>query len=100
MDIKTLVDSDAHGASTTAEGWNQVGATPQFPEILSVIVLMDNRYVQKANNMTCALGCRFETEHLIQFKDLTSAYKFPTPALAKTSQTGDAQYFWRGAGFS
>lgn len=102
MDIKTLMASDAHGVDTAAEGWAAVGSTPPFPEILSVIIVADNRYVQKlgTNPSNVILGVRAETEHLIQFKDLQSAYKFPTPALAQTSQTGDAQYFWRGAGYT
>jgi hypothetical protein len=102
MDIKTLPPSDAHGADTSAEGWTAVGATPPFPENLSIVIVADNRYTLKSvtSQGKVNLGIRMETEQLIQFKDLTKDYKFPTPQLAKTSITDDRQFFFRGGGYT
>lgn len=102
MDIKTLSTSDAHSNATTAEGWNQSGATAAFPENLSVIIVQDNAKYAGTNVLT-PTGFRFETEQLIQFKDLRAAYKFPTPQLCGNLPTGistDAVFFWRGAAYT
>ena len=106
MDIKTMdASTDAHGvARTTAEGWGRTGATPIFPEHLSIIIVQDNAMVASTGFKT-PVGMRFESEHLIQFKDLTAGYKFPTPAYAKQNASGatlntDLAFFSRGAGYS
>lgn len=104
MDIKTIQPSDAHSTDTTAEGWTQTGGTPNFPELLSVVVLYDNAtYNGAAGAIKTAASIRLETEHLVQFKDLKANYKFPTPELANsigaTSGYGPEVYFMRGAAY-
>lgn len=103
MDIKTLMSNDVNSAHTTAEGWGLTGATPAFPECLSIIVVQDCA-TNNQSGVKVPTGIRMETEQLIQFKDLRSAYKFPTPGLCKypASQTlnTDAAFFWRGAGYT
>ena len=101
MDIKTIMPSDAHGLDSSAEGWSAVGSTPGFPENLSIIVVADNRVLQDsaAGVGQVNVGVRMETEHVVQFKDLTSAYKFPTPT--QTYGTNDdTQFFWRAGGYT
>lgn len=106
MDIKTMdASTDASGiARSTAEGWGRSGSTPIFPENLSVIIVQDNAMVA-GNSYKTPVGMRFESEHLIQFKDLHAGYKFPTPAYAKQNASGatlntDLSFFSRGAGYS
>lgn len=103
MDIKTIQPSDAHSADTTAEGWTQSNATPAFPELLSVIVVYDNAtYNSTSSTIKTPMSVRFETEQLVQWKDLRPNYKFPTPELANPLQTSGisttTEYnFMRGA---
>lgn len=103
MDIKTLTSSDAHSNATTAEGWNQTGASAAFPENLSIIIVKDNAMnLEPGIFQPCSI--RMETEHVVQFKDLRSAYKFPTPAITSvnsaTTQNTDTAWFWRGAAYT
>lgn len=104
MDIKTIQPSDAEGQDTTAEGWSQVGGTPTFPELLSVVICWDNAtYNDPTGAIKVPCAFRLETEHIVQFKDLKANYKFPTPELANsigaTSGYGPEIYFMRGAAF-
>jgi hypothetical protein len=104
MDIKTISPTDAHSNATTAEGWSLTGATPNFPEDLTIIVVADNAMTTGTSFLTPA-SFRFESEHLIQFKDLQAGYKFPTPAYAKQNASGatlntDLVFFNRGAGYT
>lgn len=103
MDVKTLQPSDAHSADTTAEGWNQVQATPAFPEILSVIIVTDESVRVGAGVYTpCTI--RTEVEYITQFKDLQAQYKFPTASLAQTPASNnlntDSVFFSAGAAYS
>ena len=85
MDIKTInPGTDAHGnTASTSEGWQQCGSTAIFPENLSVIIVADNAmHGLQTSTITVPMGIRFETEQLIQFKDLRANFKFPTVALA------------------
>lgn len=109
MDIKTMdavTPSGSTVATTTSEGWNQVGAQAAFPENLSIIIVQDNA-TYAAAGVTTPCSVRMETEHLIQFKDLRKNYKFPTPALSQIPSSGtypfittDTQYFSRGAAYT
>lgn len=101
MDIKTIQASDTHGGDTTAEGWSLTNSTPAFPELLSVIVCWDNA-TYNTNAIKVPMSVRFETEQLVQFKDLKANYKFPTPELNNPLDTSGISFtteynFMRGA---
>ncbi len=103
MDLKTIAPGDAHGLDTTAEGWAQTGATPVFPENLSIIIVQDNAVNAAGTyDIRVPYSIRYETEQLIQFKDLRSNFKFPTPQLANSLAAGHSPtpevFFIRGAG--
>ena len=83
MDLKTISPTDVTGSDTTAEGWAQTGSTPVFPELLTVIIVNDCSMTNIAGVLV-PTGIKFETEQLIQFKDLRANYKFPTPSLAQS----------------
>lgn len=106
MDIKTLLPTDAAGAQSipTAEGWQLTGATPAFPELLSIILVQDNATVDANQNVKVPISMRFETEQLIQFRDLKANYKFPTPAISNnfelTTMATNEAFFWRGAAYT
>ncbi|KAF0714686.1 Aste57867_3750 [Aphanomyces stellatus] len=103
MDIKTITPSDAHNADTTAEGWAQTGSTVAFPENLSVIIVADQAVCgqKDGSNTKIPASVHYETNHLIQFKDLRSNYKFPTPACCSgnTTQATQEIYFKKGAAY-
>jgi hypothetical protein len=103
MDIKTLV-AEVAGASATpsAEGWNEIGTQPHFPENLNIVIVQDNATLN--GTFETIIGARFETEQIIQFKDLRRVYKFPDPGMTKQNASGaylntDAAFFMRGAGY-
>lgn len=104
MDIKTISSSDSHSLATTAEGWAKARAAPVFPENLSIIIVQDNARMTPAIAPIYPTGVRFETEQLIQFKDLLSNFKFPTPSNSVVPGTGaintEAPFFWKGAGYT
>lgn len=94
MDIKTISTSDKNSNSVTAEEWAKTSNVPVFPENLSVIVVYDNATVPakmfgKTNEDAFLLpaGVRMETENYIQFKDLSTPYKYPTPAYCITGSS-------------
>lgn len=102
MDLKTIAPGDAHGLDTTAEGWAQTGATPVFPENLSIIIVQDNAVNAAGTyDIRVPYSIRYETEQLIQFKDLRANLKFPTPELANSLAFGHSPtpevFFIRGA---
>lgn len=103
MDIKTQEPTTVSGNALQTEGWLQSGSTYTFPEDLSVIIVQDNAMAGVAGYLT-PVGFRMETEQLIQFKDLHSAYKFPTPANSKinsaTTLNTSATFFTRGAAYT
>lgn len=109
MDIKTISASDRTGKAQTSEEWAQSGNVPIFPENVSVIVLYDNAYVTGwLNGSTTGLltnaSVRMTNSQLIQFKDLSLPYKFPTPSYcipgSGTQLNGDIAFFTRGAGYT
>ena len=103
MDIKTLLHNDASGAQAnpTAEGMSLTRATPQFPEILSIIIVND-----AASNLSEGVACNFSVQtdmsQQIDFCDLRAGFKFPTPNLNTVSSYvfTPEQYFLRGAAYS
>lgn len=94
MDIKTLIDN-VHGQTSTAEGWTQTGSTVAFPENLSVILCADPCI--DTVGVKVSLGIRMECDYLVQFKDLTKPYKFPTQDKTLGGASDDRQFFYRGA---
>ena len=104
MDIKTISASDAHGNSIAAEGWAKSRTTAVFPENLSIIIVNDNAMFSGGSIKT-PVGMRWESEHLVQFKDLVDGYKFPTPGYASliganTTLNTDLAFFHSGAGYT
>ena len=109
MDIKTILPTDAKGVQSvpTAEGMSLARTTPQFPELLSIIIVADSSVAQQlggtANSTTVPMSTQFDTSQLVNFADLRANFKFPTPNCSTVSggqmQT-DEQYFWRGATYS
>lgn len=102
MDIKTISSSDAHSLATTAEGWNKAKNIPVFPENLVVHIVSDNAFNENTGIKTPA-SFRWESEHLVQFKDLQPGYKFPTPTYAKSAGTTlntDLAFFSTGAAYT
>lgn len=103
MDVKTQEPTTVSGNALQTEGWLQTGSTYTFPEDLSIIIVQDNAMCATTGVLT-PCGFRFETEHIIQFRDLRSAFKFPTPANSyiNTGSTlnTEAMFFSRGAAYS
>jgi len=103
MDVKTLLHSDAAGAQTnpTAEGMSLTKSTPQFPEILSIIIVQDCATCMMPDVKT-EFTAQIDTSQLVDFVDLRGNFKFPTPNLCTTASTyeyTDEQFFTRGAGY-
>lgn len=103
MDVKTLMTTDAHGANAnpTAEGMSITRATPQFPEILSIIIVNDAAS-NEASGLACPFTMQIDTNQQIDFADLRAGFKFPTPNLCTqgTYEFTPQQYYKRGAGYS
>lgn len=103
MDIKTQEPTAVSGNALQTEGWLQAGSTYTFPEDLTVIIVADNAMNANTGIYT-PVGYRMSTEHLIEFKDLRSAYKFPTPAHtfinSATTLNTDAMFFNKGAAYT
>lgn len=93
MDVQTLA-TDIHSASNTSEGWIQVKNVPSLQERLAIIIVADNAMTTSVTQQQ--IGMRIKTQHHLQFKDLTSVYKFPLPS--NQSSTGEANLFWPYAG--
>lgn len=103
MDTKTMNASvDNLGAANSTELWAKTGATPVFPENLSIILVEDCRRVLQTG-IQVNVAITVDTRHKLTFKDLRQAYKFPTPnlttALGVSTQYGDEINFSRGAAY-
>ena len=108
MDVKTLMPVDAAGAQSipTAEGMTLSRSTPQFPEVLSIIVCYDyatTQFPSAATSVKVPFSMQFDTNKLINWADLRANFKFPTPncsSISGSNMMTDEQYFWRGAAYS
>lgn len=108
MDVKTLMPVDAAGAQSipTAEGMTLSRSTPQFPEVLSIIVCYDyatTQFPSSATSVKVPFSMQFDTNQLINWADLRANFKFPTPncsSISGSNMMTDEQYFWRGAAYS
>lgn len=103
MDIKTQDHSTLGGTALQTEGWLASGTTYLFPEDLTVIIVADNAMNANAGVFT-PLGYRINTENLIEFRDLRSAYKFPNPSNAfinsATTLNTEAMFFNKGGAYT
>lgn len=103
MDVKTQAHSTSVSTVLNTEGWIPVGSTYAFPEDLSIIIVTDNQMCSQEGYKT-PLSYNFDTEMITTFKDLRSAYKYPTPGLAQVPGTNaintDAIFFYRGAAYA
>lgn len=103
MDIKTQEPTTISGNALQTEGWLQSGSTYTFPEDLTLIIVQDNAMNGISGTYT-PVGYRMSTKQLIEFKDLRSAYKFPTPANtfinSATTLNTDAVFFTKGAAYT
>lgn len=102
MDIK----QQDHAPGTTVlqtEGWLATGSTYLFPEDLTIIIVQDNASMAQPGIRT-PVGYRMNTEMLTEFRDLRSAFKFPTPANAfindATTVNTEASFFNKGAAYT
>lgn len=103
MDIKQQDHSALGGTALQTEGWIQTGSTYLFPEDLTVIIVQDNA-MNSIGGIFTPVGFRMNTEMLTEFKDLRSAFKFPTPANAyintATTLNTEAAFFNKGAAYT
>lgn len=102
MDIK----QQDHAPGSTVlqtEGWLATGSTYLFPEDLTIIIVQDNASMAQPGIRT-PVGYRMNTEMLTEFRDLRSAFKFPTPANAYINSTTtvntEASFFNKGAAYT
>lgn len=102
MDIK----QQDHAPGSTVlqtEGWLATGSTYLFPEDLTIIIVQDNASMAQPGIRT-PVGYRMNTEMLTEFRDLRSAFKFPTPANAYVNSTTtvntEASFFNKGAAYT
>jgi hypothetical protein len=102
MDIK----QQDHAPGSTVlqtEGWLATGSTYLFPEDLTIIIVQDNAMCAQGGVFT-PVGYRMNTEMLTEFRDLRSAFKFPTPANAfinsATTVNTEASFFNKGAAYT
>ena len=91
------------GTALQTEGWIQTGSTYLFPEDLTVIIVQDNA-MNSLGGLYTPVGFRMNTEMLTEFKDLRSAFKFPTPANSfvnsATTLNTEAVFFNKGAAYT
>lgn len=103
MDIKQQDHSTLGGTALQTEGWLATGSTYLFPEDLTVIIVQDNA-MNSAPGVYTPVGFRMNTEMLTEFRDLRSAFKFPTPANAyinsATTVNTEAVFFNKGAAYT
>lgn len=103
MDIKQQDHSALGGTALQTEGWLATGSTYLFPEDLTVIIVQDNA-MNSAPGVYTPVGFRMNTEMLTEFRDLRSAFKFPTPANAfinsATTLNTEAVFFNKGAAYT
>ena len=103
MDIKTQDHSTIGGTALQTEGWLATGSTYLFPEDLTIIIVQDNAMMAQAGIYT-PVGYRMNTEMLTEFRDLKSAFKFPTPANtflnSATTINTEAAFFNKGAAYT
>lgn len=103
MDIKQQDHSTLGGTALQTEGWIQTGSTYLFPEDLTVIIVQDNA-MNSISGLYTPVGFRMNTEMLTEFKDLRSAFKFPTPANSfinsATTLNTEAVFFNKGAAYT
>ena len=102
MDIK----QQDHAPGSTVlqtEGWLATGSTYLFPEDLTIIIVQDNASMAQ-KDMRTPVGYRMNTEMLTEFRDLRSAFKFPTPANSfinsSTTVNTEASFFNKGAAYT
>lgn len=103
MDIKQQDHSTLGGTALQTEGWIQTGSTYLFPEDLSVIIVQDNA-MNALSGIYTPMGYRVNTEMLTEFRDLRSAFKFPTPSNSYintgTQINTEASFFNKGAAYT
>ena len=103
MDIKQQDHSTLGGTALQTEGWIQTGSTYLFPEDLTIIIVADNA-MNSLGGIYTPVGYRMNTEMLTEFRDLRSAFKFPTPANAfinnTTTLNTEAVFFNKGAAYT
>lgn len=103
MDIKQQDHSTLGGTALQTEGWIQTGSTYLFPEDLTVIIVQDNA-MNSLGGLYTPVGFRMNTEMLTEFRDLRSAFKFPTPANSyvnsATTLNTEAVFFNKGAAYT
>ena len=103
MDIKQQDHSTLGPTALQTEGWIQTGSTYLFPEDLTIIIVQDNATLAQSGVMT-PVGYRMNTEMLTEFRDLRSAFKFPTPANAYANGVAtvntEASFFNKGAAYT
>lgn len=103
MDIKQQDHSTLGGTALQTEGWIQTGSTYLFPEDLTIIIVADNA-MNSVGGIFTPVGYRMNTEMLTEFRDLRSAFKFPTPANAyintTTTLNTEAAFFNKGAAYT
>lgn len=103
MDLKTMLPADVGGYDTGSEMWSIVGTTARFPENLSIIVVNDAG--RNVSGILVPTTIQYETEHVIQWRDLRSNYKFPTLTQVNslspiTNMPTDEIHFKRGAAYT
>lgn len=103
MDIKQQDHSTLGPTALQTEGWLATGSTYLFPEDLTIIIVQDNA-MNALSGISTPLGYRINTEQLTEFRDLRSAFKFPTPANATinsaTTVNTEASFFNKGAAYT
>lgn len=103
MDIKQQDHTALGGTALQTEGWIQTGSTYLFPEDLTIIIVQDNA-MNALTGIITPMGYRMNTEQLTEFRDLRSAFKFPTPANAYinagTNINTEATFFNKGAAYT
>lgn len=103
MDIKQQDHSTLGGTALQTEGWIQTGSTYLFPEDLTIIIVADNA-MNSVGGIFTPVGYRMNTEMLTEFRDLRSAFKFPTPAnsFINTANTVNTEsvFFNKGAAYT
>lgn len=105
MDIKTQEQNtlSATGNPLQTEGWLQSGSTYAFPEDLSLIIVQDSARCDNSKIYT-PMGFRMETDQHIEFADLRSAFKYPTPGVAYMAAGNhlntEVMFFNRGGAYT
>lgn len=103
MDIKQQDHSTLGGTALQTEGWLATGSTYLFPEDLTIIIVADNA-MNAMSGIYTPVGYRMNTEMLTEFRDLKSAFKFPTPANtflnSSTTLNTEAVFFNKGAAYT